>query len=87
MMQYPLNDTYSIKESSKFPSFTISVNDPYFDKSIMSLEEHIDDAKRFLQITYCSAEHQDDTEVDEVSEDGQISVFQDKYQNELIGKV
>jgi len=83
-MQYPLNDTHSNKESSKFHAFTISVSDPYFDKSIMSLEEHIGDAKRFLQLTYCSAEHHDDTEADEISEDGQISVFQDKYQNELI---
>ncbi|RUR43432.1 hypothetical protein [Vreelandella populi] len=83
-MQYPLNDTHSIKESSKSPAFTISVSDPYFDKSMMSLEGHIDDAKRFLQLTYCSAEHHDDTEADEVSEYEQICVFQDKYQNELI---
>lgn len=84
MMQYPLNDTQSIEESPKLPTSTISVSDPYFDKSMMSLEEHIDDAKRFLESTYCSAEHHDDTQADEVSENDLILIFQDKYQAKLL---
>ncbi|WP_422156519.1 hypothetical protein KV699_12530 [Vreelandella titanicae] len=75
-MKYPLSAWHSIPESSKFLGYTMSGPDPYHEKSRMTLAEHIEEAKSFLQITYCSGNYHDKDQ----PEEKQISAFLEEYQ-------
>lgn len=76
-MKYPLIAFNSIPESSKFPGYTMSGPDLYHEKSRMSLAEHIEEAKSFLQITYCSGNYHDEDQ----PEEKQISAFVEEYKS------